>query len=57
MAKRKTKRACAKKRLTRDEVVEMLRQLKYHPELCDICALKPCVFAAYIHRGRLRVVD
>jgi hypothetical protein len=48
-----TKRICHEnQQLTHEEARKVYQQLKLHPEVCDNCTIKPCVFAEYVY-GKL----
>ena len=46
-------RICHKdKQLNHQEAVKVYKQLRMHPEVCDDCDIKPCIFAEYMY-GKL----
>jgi len=46
-------RICAEgEQLTHQEAAAVYKQLLRHPEICDDCDIKPCVFAEYMY-GKL----
>lgn len=43
---------CEGRQLNHQEAIEVHKQLRVHPEVCDDCGIKPCILAEYLY-GKL----
>lgn len=43
------------KQITHQMAVKIHQQLSLHPEVCDECSIKPCVFAEYMYGKLMKV--